>query len=185
MSDSLTKAAPGRPLDLLRGIGEGLLALPRSLRLCLPLFWAWGLWLLSSTKGAPIEEGRSLALAWVYNTGHAFLFGVLALLCVANLPRQGNWVALTLRRSLLILILVMSYGLLDEWHQSWVPRRSASGLDLLTDLVGAVATLWVIKRLTVHPGEDRNTQVQRLRRALWLGFGLSWLMGLLATLFDQ
>ncbi|MFX6953773.1 VanZ family protein [Acinetobacter baumannii] len=29
------------------------------------------------------------------------------------------------------------YGVVDEWHQSWVPGREAFGLDLLADFLGA------------------------------------------------
>ena len=36
------------------------------------------------------------------------------------------------------------YGVLDELHQSRVPGRDASALDVLTDLVSGAAVLWIV-----------------------------------------
>jgi VanZ family protein len=36
------------------------------------------------------------------------------------------------------------YGASDEFHQSFVPGRDASWLDLLTDTAGAATTLGVV-----------------------------------------
>lgn len=140
---------------------------------------------MSSTEGNVPDGDETFALVWIYNTGHAFLYGILALLCVANLPRRGSWVVLTLPRSLLILVLVMAYGIVDEWHQSWVPARSASPWDLVTDLVGAGATLAVIAGLGARSPQDRSDWVRHLRSTLWLGFVLSWIAGLAATILDS
>jgi len=35
------------------------------------------------------------------------------------------------------LLLAALYGVVDEWHQSFVPGREAFGLDLLADFLGA------------------------------------------------
>lgn len=40
---------------------------------------------------------------------------------------------------LLATALAAGFGAVDEWHQSFVPGRSADVLDLLADLLGAVA----------------------------------------------
>lgn len=50
------------------------------------------------------------------------------------------------------------FGMLDEWHQSFVPGRDASGFDVLADVTGAVLALsaaaMVIPRNTTHgPGK--------------------------------
>ncbi|MFH1062704.1 MAG: VanZ family protein [Candidatus Omnitrophota bacterium] len=36
------------------------------------------------------------------------------------------------------MICVIVYGITDEWHQSFVPYRTASGLDLLSDGIGGM-----------------------------------------------
>jgi len=42
------------------------------------------------------------------------------------------------------------YAVSDEWHQSWVPTRMASGWDVLIDVIGAalaLGTIWMIGRI--------------------------------------
>ena len=174
------------PSEILSGIGTGLMALPRFLRLMLPLVWGAGLWWLSAQPGPGpgILENDAFLQCWTFNTGHAFLYGILALLCAACLPSREGWVVLNRGRFLWILGLVMAYGLIDELHQSWVPYRSASGLDLLTDLVGASATLAVIFHLGKQSAEDPVAHATHLRRLLWIGLILSWAAGLAATVLD-
>jgi VanZ family protein len=65
---------------------------------------------------------------------HMFLFGVLALLWVR--PLGGQWWAI-----LLAFLLTMLYALSDEYHQSFVPGRTADPLDLLYDGIGAALVL--------------------------------------------
>lgn len=67
---------------------------------------------------------------------HMLLFGVLAVLWVRGLQGQ--------RRSLpLAFLLTMVYALLDEFHQSFVPGRTADPMDLVFDGVGALLGLTV------------------------------------------
>ncbi|NOT31356.1 MAG: VanZ family protein, partial [Planctomycetes bacterium] len=47
-------------------------------------------------------------------------------------------------RIALVLALVVGYGALDEWHQSHIPGRDASLLDVLTDGVSAALVLWIV-----------------------------------------
>ncbi len=173
-----------QPLVLLEGIGARLIDLPRGICMTLVLLWAGGLWGLSAQPGIRVLEDESFLQAWTFNTGHAFLYGILTLLCVACLPRRDGWVLLDRTHVLGVLALVMAYGVLDEWHQSWVPDRSASGLDLLTDLVGVVATLAVIRGLGSTTALSRVEQAGRVRRTLLLWFVLSWAAGMAATLLD-
>jgi len=46
------------------------------------------------------------------------------------------------RAALLGIFLAVGYGVLDEFHQSFVPGRYPSGLDLLADAFGAGAGAW-------------------------------------------
>jgi VanZ family protein len=47
--------------------------------------------------------------------------------------------------SLLALLGAAGYGALDEWHQSFVPGRSASIGDFLLDFVGIVGILLILR----------------------------------------
>ncbi len=67
---------------------------------------------------------------------HMFLFGVLAVLWARALQDR--------RRTLLLaFLLTMLYALLDEFHQSFVPGRTADPLDLVYDGLGAALALGV------------------------------------------
>jgi VanZ family protein len=75
---------------------------------------------------------------------HMFLFGVLAVLWARVLQSQ--------RRTLLFaFLLTMLYAFLDEFHQSFVPGRTADPLDLVYDGLGAALALtawaWLRHRL--------------------------------------
>jgi VanZ family protein len=60
-----------------------------------------------------------------------------------------------------VLVCVGLYGAIDEWHQSFTPGRDSTWEDVLTDLVGAAATLAVVSYLA------RGTATQS---------GLAWRM---------
>lgn len=59
------------------------------------------------------------------------------------------------RRWWIAWLLTIAFAASDEWHQSFVPARDASLLDLVADLVGAGLSAWLLS--------------QRLR--LWRFFG--------------
>lgn len=65
---------------------------------------------------------------------HVLLYGILAVLLLWTL-QETRW-----RRPArygAVVLAALAYGVLDEWHQSFVPGRSVSGWDLLFDVVGA------------------------------------------------
>jgi VanZ family protein len=139
-----------------------------------PLGWgltaAWMLliWSLSSrTFEQPPEVGAEL---WrvAANLAHAPLFGILALLVAgivlrrkahgAGLPRVEALDALV------IAVWVLVWGALDEWRQGSTPGRHPSPFDVVTDLVGALAVLWIVAYL----GGSRATE-SGLRLRLCVG----------------
>lgn len=112
------------------------------------------IWTLSAREGSDLPAAGLWPI--LANTGHAFLFGILALLLAAIRLRHvptatsgpsGGWPQLTRGRVIGLLALVGAYGLVDEWHQSLVPGRGPSVLDIATDLVGAGCVLWIIAYL--------------------------------------
>jgi len=71
---------------------------------------------------------------------HAVAFGVLAglirrALRLAPLP--------PLRALLLAWVLSSGWGLLDEFHQSFIPNRDADPWDLTADALGAAVGAWL------------------------------------------
>lgn len=78
---------------------------------------------------------------------HVAFYGVLCVLLVRSLvpPQVRTW-----KRVLILTILVIAYGVTDEYHQSFVAGRDASAWDILADGTGgflvAVALFWRDRR---------------------------------------
>lgn len=95
--------------------------------------WAALIFILSSIPNPPGAQGTE----WRSIAGHLVEYFVLAfLLCkVFEAWRPG------LSAPLLVLAawaLAVAYGLSDEFHQSFVPRRDASAFDVMVDAIGAL-----------------------------------------------
>jgi len=87
------------------------------------------------------------ALAWFHflirKAGHLTEYAILALLA-ARAFRNSAHQFLQLHWFTLSLLLAMLYALGDEFHQSFVPSRTASIHDSLIDSVGALIALSII-----------------------------------------
>jgi len=99
---------------------------------------AWGgyvFWLLSY----PVGGGpKPWALGWAMNLGHAFLFGVQALLLLPPLLLWGlSWE----KASFLAWLLSSLWAGAEEIIQLGVPGRSGSLLDFFTGSLGALFAL--------------------------------------------
>jgi len=100
--------------------------------------WAAVLFLSSEWSGLP----RSVWAALNDKLIHLALYGVLG----ATLA-WGKNSASTAPPHWALLLLGVAYGALDEWHQSFVPRRDPSLDDLLADVVGVgvgYLLLWLV-----------------------------------------
>lgn len=105
-----------------------------------PLAWAALLFVLSHQAGdslPPLFEGAD-------KLAHVALYAPLGFL-LGRAVGVG-WLA---------VLLATAYGVSDEWHQVFVPGRSASLGDVVADAVGAAlgAAAWSIRRSPVAGGE--------------------------------
>ena len=147
-------------LRAFRAIGRGLLAPPRVVSGLLPLAWGTAIFVLSSDTqevGVLVNETVDSFLG---NLVHPFAFGVLALLCVPLFPRGRGpagkaWTTMGSIGALWVAAGVAMYGFTDEVHQSTVPGRDASLLDVLSDVVGAVSVLAIV----LYLGRTQATKV--------------------------
>jgi len=64
---------------------------------------------------------------------HAIMYGVLAVLAHHAWPPEKRPMA----ARLLVLLGIMALAAVDEWHQLFIPGRSADVADWLADSVGA------------------------------------------------
>jgi VanZ family protein len=156
-------AVPGRTLLGLRAGGRFLLRLPALLALVLTVLWGSLIWSLSA-RHVPLPSGGSAFWELVSNLAHAPLFGLLGLFLATLLLRgdAGEWPRFHARSVALVLALVVTYGAIDEWHQSHVPGRDASPLDIVTDLTGASLVLWIAAYLGRHGASERGLWLRLL-----------------------
>jgi VanZ family protein len=105
-----------------------------------PRFWkfaaAWALliFLLSSIPGGSFPQAKIFSYDKIL---HASVYGVLGILCF--LASARTW---SLRTAVLVLLsaaMTTLYGFTDEFHQLFVPGRSADLYDVLADAVGGLA----------------------------------------------
>ena len=169
----------GRGILFMRWIARQLLAIPRPLAWIPPVAWGTAIWMLSSKR---VDLGRLPELGFIPLVGnlfHAFEFGVLALLCLPMLPRKDSWVDFSGGFLRVLAGVCIVFGFLDEWHQSWVPGRSASLLDWGTDVVGIAASL-IMAQLLGNPELTRA----RFYRSICIAFLCCLVAAGLATLWD-
>jgi VanZ family protein len=123
-------------------------------RLAAAVAWMGLIFFLSSQSRLPaLSSSFSDELQDVF--GHFFGYGTLALLVFWTLegfaaPRPALWT----------LVIVLLYGLSDEFHQSFVPGRHPDLFDIATDLLGAATTLLVLRliRLRRRRTSHRSSQ---------------------------
>ncbi len=109
----------------------------------LPVFWMGVIFY----KSAQNSSGVGTSTSWL---GHLAEYGVLTFLLVLASAKTTavDW------RWLLVAVTLLAalYGLSDEFHQSFVPGRTASVLDWATDIFGVLGvTLSMNERFFKRP----------------------------------
>lgn len=97
----------------------------RSIPAFAALIWMGVIFALSARSTVPEPLGLAAGLTAI--AGHLVAYAVLAALLS------------------LALIGATAYGLSDEWHQTFVPGRDASVLDIVVDGIGALGGLAAVR----------------------------------------
>jgi len=84
----------------------------------------------------------------IRKTGHFTEYAILALLA-ARAFRTSSQELLRARWFWVSLLFVVAYSLSDEFHQSFVPSRTASPVDVVIDTVGSAAAQVLIRAAQV------------------------------------
>lgn len=110
----------------------------------LPLLAWMGIIFWFSSQPQPFEMPESWQQELVGKAGHVVGYAGLGLLW---------WRALAAHRSIserrvlaLAFFLTVLYAISDEYHQTFVPGRSGSLMDVLIDAAGAGIGLWLLHR---------------------------------------
>jgi VanZ family protein len=101
--------------------------------------WMALIFYLSAQSQLPTPEQRWLDFV-LEKSAHTFEFAVLAALLsralAARPPVRG-------RSFMVVVLLAWLYALSDEFHQRYVPGRSADWIDVLFDWSGTVVGAWL------------------------------------------
>ncbi len=124
-----------------------------------PIIYMLGIWLQSgyfnpgeAVETWPIFDGFNqlfsdqtsttggMDMTQLFEYGHLVEFGIfyiLLMMALATFLRVGSgWEGLA-------AALAVSYAFIDEWHQSFVPYRSATFIDLVKDFIG-IFVAWLM-----------------------------------------
>jgi len=83
------------------------------------------------------SEGIGLAHTLIRKFGHVIEYFILGLLLFRAF-RGGSTTSWKWRWSFLAAMVVLFYAATDEFHQSFVPTRTASGVDVSIDTIGGI-----------------------------------------------
>jgi VanZ family protein len=112
-------------------------------------------WIWPAVSEATIERVQYA----VRKGGHLSEYAVLALLVRRALHRDPSFLApWSLARSAGALAIAATYAAGDEFHQSFVSTRYASGWDVLIDTAGAAVGLGLVWLVVRRRGRSPNAQ---------------------------
>jgi VanZ family protein len=81
---------------------------------------------------------------------HLAMYGVLAMLLQLSLWSLNPGAVHRLRWALVIVAFAGAYGAVNELHQFFIPERTASGLDALVNLAGALGAAAAVRYLALY-----------------------------------
>ena len=99
------------------------------------------LWLFPNTSLETLAVVHFITRKIAHFTEYAIL-GLLAARAFRTSPRP----AIRQRWFLICVTLIVVYALVDEYHQSFVPSRTASFWDSLIDMAGGLTALLVVRK---------------------------------------
>ena len=87
---------------------------------------------------------------------HALVFGILGFFALGAMNGAVNRQRVS--QPWLAGGLVIAYGMLDEFHQYFVPGRSPDIYDVMADAVGAMLGVWLSSRFVRSRPDIRNSR---------------------------
>jgi VanZ family protein len=119
---------------------------PSKMHVALPLLFMAVLYWLSSLPGTPLPEDPAIygLFYWVpplvQNALHVPAYAALTL---AWRWALGAWLRTPSATTLGACAIASACGVLDEWHQSFVPGRYATLTDVVLNVAGVALGIWL------------------------------------------
>ena len=117
----------------------------------------WGpvaLYALGIFVESSISQVPAFPSGFTDKDGHGLLYAGLAVL-VLRAAAGARWDGVTLRAVVVAALFASLYGITDEFHQWFVPGRTADVYDWMADTIGAsvaVAAVWLVARVSQGRG---------------------------------
>lgn len=109
----------------------------------LPLAYMGLIWILSGLPhNAVVELPDSSTDRFIKESLHLVEFAILYFLLVFASLTTGTF---TGKINVLCAVIASLYGVVDEIHQSFVPYRSATVIDVVKDVLGVLVSYFIIK----------------------------------------
>ncbi|MBT2615025.1 MULTISPECIES: VanZ family protein [unclassified Bacillus (in: firmicutes)] len=109
----------------------------------LPFLYMIAIWIMSSNPDDMILDlPSSSSDRFIKEALHLVEFALLYILFVSALAAHQK---LRSGLSLLSALVACLYGVMDEYHQSFVPYRSSSLIDVIKDIIGVAAVYFHVQ----------------------------------------
>ena len=124
--------------------------------IALPLLIMAALYWLSSVPGIslPDDPAQYALFYWISpSLQNAMHVPAYACLAWAWHWALGAWLRSSTAQTISTCAIASTYGVFDEWHQSFVPGRYGSFTDVMLDIAGAVFGLWLASWVNRHAAD--------------------------------
>ena len=101
------------------------------------------------------EDTIQLVHFYIRKTAHVTEYGILALLTCRGLGLSAGRIWRKYR-FLLPIVLVAVIASIDEFNQSFEPSRTSSPYDVLLDISGGAAVMFVLWMVSIRKGKGKH-----------------------------
>ncbi|WP_057911930.1 VanZ family protein [Peribacillus muralis] len=126
----------------------------------LPFLYMIAIWIMSGNPDDMILDLPSSSFdRFIKESLHLVEFALLFILFVSALAANQK---LKPGLSLLAALVACFYGVLDEFHQSFIPYRSATLIDVIKDIIGVAAVYFHVQYHYFKHGRGFLTNIEKL-----------------------
>jgi VanZ family protein len=131
----------------------------------LPFLYMGVIWTLSSFPANAVVELTDLSLdRFIKESMHLIEFAILYLLFVFGV--HTTKIPFTKKLNLVCAAIACLYGITDEIHQSFVPARSATLIDVVKDVTGVAICWYFIDRASFYKRFSKISSFLRLLKRI-------------------